>query len=326
MNVTLLSSGCVQEDSIAIIRQGQEKFQRDTQKRRWSTLVGVGIGRSADIPVWTSLAKTAMSPSLPPEILDLIVDHLYDEPKTLKACCTVSKSWVSRTRRHLFADIEFHDARSPVGSWMKTFPDPSNTPAHHTRRLAIYEPPIITIDAAAWIRAFRRVKELEVNALGWDNGDGSLAHLHGLSPIINALHIVHHSLPPSEVFNLICSFPSLENLVLLSFAHSDTNESVIPSTSPKLTGTLHLGVGNETRSNLRRLLALPGGLHFSKISVTCSISDAQPTTDLVSRCSDTLRSLTISYYPMGTSLPPSMICQSMKNSPLPRCLRDVRST
>ncbi|KAF9643160.1 hypothetical protein BDM02DRAFT_3081141, partial [Thelephora ganbajun] len=44
---------------------------------------------------------------LPPEILDYIIDLLHDKPETLKQCCLVSKSWVSRTRKHLFADIEF---------------------------------------------------------------------------------------------------------------------------------------------------------------------------------------------------------------------------
>ncbi|KAF9645264.1 hypothetical protein BDM02DRAFT_3073690, partial [Thelephora ganbajun] len=57
------------------------------------------------------LTQTTMSSPhqshLPPEILDYIVDLLHDEPETLKQCCLVSKSWVSRTRKHLFANVEF---------------------------------------------------------------------------------------------------------------------------------------------------------------------------------------------------------------------------
>ncbi|KAF9644805.1 hypothetical protein BDM02DRAFT_3066647, partial [Thelephora ganbajun] len=57
------------------------------------------------------LTQTTMSNPyhvcLPPEILDYIVDFLHDTPETLKQCCLVSKSWVSRTRKSLFADIEF---------------------------------------------------------------------------------------------------------------------------------------------------------------------------------------------------------------------------
>jgi hypothetical protein len=46
-------------------------------------------------------------PHLPPELSDYIVDLLHDQPETLKWCCLVSKSWVPRTRRHLFGDIAF---------------------------------------------------------------------------------------------------------------------------------------------------------------------------------------------------------------------------
>ncbi|KAF9647951.1 hypothetical protein BDM02DRAFT_3065508, partial [Thelephora ganbajun] len=49
-----------------------------------------------------------MSSSLPQEILDLIIDHLRDEPDMLKICCIVSKPWVQRTRKHLFVHIKFH--------------------------------------------------------------------------------------------------------------------------------------------------------------------------------------------------------------------------
>jgi len=73
--------------------------------------------------------------SLPPEILDLTVDHLHDEPIALKACCLVSKSWVPRTREHLFARVEFRGTELPVERWKKNFPDPSNSPVHHTRTL-----------------------------------------------------------------------------------------------------------------------------------------------------------------------------------------------
>ena len=42
-------------------------------------------------------AQTAMSCPLPPEILDLIVDHLCVEQTTLNACPLVSKLWIPRT-------------------------------------------------------------------------------------------------------------------------------------------------------------------------------------------------------------------------------------
>ena len=57
-----------------------------------------------------------MSISLPPEIFDLIVEHLREERTTLKVCCVVAKSWVPRARRHLFTRVEFRPIGSPLES------------------------------------------------------------------------------------------------------------------------------------------------------------------------------------------------------------------
>ena len=73
---------------------------------------------------YCALAESKMSPSLPPEIHNLIIDHLYDEPNTLNACCLVSKSWIQRTRKHLFAVVKFGLLRRSVASWRKTLSGP----------------------------------------------------------------------------------------------------------------------------------------------------------------------------------------------------------
>jgi hypothetical protein len=101
---------------------------------------------------------------LPPEISDHIVDLLRDEPETLKRCCLVSKSWVPRTRKHLFGKVE---CLSPtrLEAWKKTFPGPTNSPAHHTRYLNIcYIPWNIVVDVRepGWIRAFCNVVRLSL--------------------------------------------------------------------------------------------------------------------------------------------------------------------
>jgi len=112
----------------------------------------------------TGPADATMS-SLPPEILDLIVDQLHGEPTALKTCCVVSESWVPRARKHLFARIEFHAWICPVERWKEAFPDPSNTPAHHTRTLSIYGDPVITaadVGVGGWIRTFHNFVHLRL--------------------------------------------------------------------------------------------------------------------------------------------------------------------
>lgn len=118
------------------------------------------------VPVRITLCSASWSPSatmscprLPPEISDHIVDLLRGDPKTLKICCLVSKSWVARARRQLFCDVDFNDL-DDLKAWKKTFPDPGNSPALYTRWLWIGHAQVIP-DAFAkesgWVQAFSNV-------------------------------------------------------------------------------------------------------------------------------------------------------------------------
>ena len=245
-----------------------------------------------------------MSSSIPQEMLDLIVDCLRNEPTALRTCCIVSKSWVSRAQMHLFARVEFHPEESPIESWMKTFPDPSDSPAHYTRSLSIGIPSLITAtnaDACAWLGSFRNVVKLFVCKAIWDDDSPiSLIQLHRFSPILESLSLQYLSVLPSEVLNLTFSFPSLQNLYIVSSAESELERKrTIPSTSPKFTGTLALLTKGGIQPYVRPLLDLPGGLHFSSLMIFCRDRDAESAADLVSRCSDTMESLLLHYDSLG---------------------------
>ena len=41
------------------------------------------------------------------ELLDLIIDDLHDDPKTLNTCFLMSKAWVLRARKYLFLEFTF---------------------------------------------------------------------------------------------------------------------------------------------------------------------------------------------------------------------------
>ena len=232
-----------------------------------------------------------MSSPFPPETFDLIVDFL-DDLDALEACCLVSKSWIHRTRKYLFSHVEFMESDSE--RWQKIFPDPSNSPAHYTRSLSICADEIFTLvdtGAGDWIRAFSGVIRLE---LGFFHSNISLAPLHGLFPTLKSLRVSYRfSRSSSEMFGLVCSFPLLEDLSLYSPNDDNEDEWDIPSTSPRLTGSLDLTMLNTIGPAVRRLLELPSGLHFSKIDVSYEEEDFESMMDLVSSCSDTLESLSI---------------------------------
>jgi len=157
-------------------------------------------------------------PRLPPKILDHVTDLLHDEPETLKQCCLVSKSWIPRTRRHLFADIKFRSADDLV-SWKKAFPDIANSPACHIHTLFVGCPWLIVAadgEEGGWIRAFSGVVNLDVaNSVRSFTPPGfSLAPFYKFSPTLKSLCIGPIHLPSPWLFDLICSFPLLEDLSL----------------------------------------------------------------------------------------------------------------
>ena len=162
---------------------------------------------------------------------------------------------------------------------MKAFPDPSSSPAHHARTLAIFGIKLVaaaSTNVRRWIRAFHSIVHLHMSARGWDDRI-SLTPFHGLSPTVKSLCLKCSSVPPSETLNLVCSFPLLEDLTFIPFGHeTEADEWTTPLTSPKLTGSLTVSsVVGWVGSTVRRLINLPNGLRFTKI-VLVWVWDADP--------------------------------------------------
>ena len=255
-------------------------------------------------------------PCLPPEILDHIADFLYASPKALKECCLVSKSWVPRTRQHLFANITLHTG-DRLEAWTKAFPDPSTSPAYYTKSLSIDCPRVATAadaEPGGWITAFSRATHL-----GLDNGSiitdklaTFLVPFHGFSPSLKSLSMNFTSLPSSRAFNLILSFPLLEDLKVIAHfsAIGDDNDPgrlpalVQPSaTPPKFTGSLELIMRGGAEHVARWLCLLSNGIHFRKLTITWNFEqDLSMTTALVERCSHTLEYIRVTCNPPGMSI------------------------
>ena len=245
-------------------------------------------------------------PYLPPEILDSIIDLLHDEPETLRQCCLVSKSWVPRARRHLFAYVKFRSSRD-LWLWTETFPDVANSPAYHTHTLNVGCPLFVITSTSdpkvgSWIQAFSGIACLDVvNGIQNLNYWNSLAPFHKIAPALKSLRVGLLPLPHPELFDLICSLPLLEDLTLRGYsgrlrkiADPHGRRTVIPSTSPLLTGSLNLATHGGVGSVARQLLDLPNGLHFRKVTFSWDRKeDHQWITELVANCSPTLEYLDV---------------------------------
>ena len=231
---------------------------------------------------------------LPPEILDHIVNLLHDDTETLNRCCLVSKTWIQRARRLLFAQITFKGNRLKL--WKKTFPDPKTSPAYHTRTLTI-DVDVIDVEKGDWIQGFSRVERLSAS-----NIFTSFALFCKLSPSLKSLHLSLSFLHP-HVFDLIRSLPHLEDLTLISddlACDDDKLDGPLPlvpsSVSPPLTGSLRLSLGQGIASTARRLLDLPNGLRFREVRLsTHEVGDTPVLAELVEACSDTLECLYIGF-------------------------------
>ena len=255
---------------------------------------------------------------LPEELLDHIVGLLYNSPDplpkrmvALRNYCLISKSWIPRTRKHLFATIWLH--KRSLESWKKAFPDPSTSPTHYTKTLIITNHSLVTIadaEAGGWIRGFSHVVRFEVGSRGLELG-ASLVPLQGFSPAIKFLRVNLKAPPPSQIVDLVLSFPLLEDLTVYSDHWAvdgvdgpDPLPSLVqPSNPPIFTGSLNLFLGWGIKCIARPLLSLLSGIHFRKLALTwCEEEDPLLTMTLVEKCSHTVETLEVTYR-RGASVP-----------------------
>jgi len=234
---------------------------------------------------------------LPPEITDHIVDLLYNDLETLKQCCLVSKSWVPRTRRYIFANIFFHSAHA-FESWNNTFPDPTNSPASHVNTLTIDSFPE-DVEGFDWITSFSCVEKLSLHG----RPTVPFALFHGLSFNLRSLNVQFITFSCPDLFDFICSFPHLENLDLVceEVPPDHGNNSLGLQTSPPLTGSLSLFMFGGMGVTLRHLLSLPNGLRFRDlVLLLVQEKDLRWIKVLIFKCSDTLECLDIRNECSGT--------------------------
>ncbi|KZT03273.1 uncharacterized protein LAESUDRAFT_704873 [Laetiporus sulphureus 93-53] len=157
------------------------------------------------------------SPRLPFEICDYILDHLWDDRKTLKVCSRVTREWLPTTRKHLFhfirivndlelvafEDVMLH-SRDAVALCVRTldfgWDDRFAIPAFVPQTLA----------------SFGRLEELTLRGTIWNDSYFSAKTIRWpILPMVKALHL--HIRIVDDVVSLqrfICACPSLSSLKL----------------------------------------------------------------------------------------------------------------
>ena len=250
--------------------------------------------------------------NLPNEMLDNIVDNLHDDRPALRNCCLVSKSWIPRSRRNLFAEVRFDPAKKTrMRSYLKIFRNPSTSPTRYTKTLFISRPDVI-MGVEGWISGFSRVVRLHLAGRDpFPNRPITLTPFLGFSPVLKSLLVDSFTLPPSHLFDLILSFPLLEDLTVIRCHDVPTDEANDPAglpiatqpTSPPMTGSLTLPQRGGLGSVARWLLSLPGGIHFRRLALSLwGGEDDLLARALVKECSHNLKSLELFCAAHGTPI------------------------
>ncbi|EPS99765.1 hypothetical protein FOMPIDRAFT_50388, partial [Fomitopsis schrenkii] len=77
-----------------------------------------------------------VQPVLPPELCDIIFDHLRDDPQILAVCALVCRSWVPHSRSRQFHTLVLHHL-STQRQKLSLISDPSSTILSHVRHLVL---------------------------------------------------------------------------------------------------------------------------------------------------------------------------------------------
>ena len=182
------------------------------------------------------------------------------------------------------------------------FPNPSISPACYTKYLLIaYHRngfPLVDAEEGGWIPTFSHPKQLVTEI----DPKISFVPFHGFSSMIKSRTLDYISHPRSPIFNLICSFPHLEDLSMgtlyESYRDNDLRDQLVatrPSSSPTFTGLLELSITGGMHRIAYELLSLPGGPHFQKLILVLRSEEDISSTALVEGCLSTLKHLMVNF-------------------------------
>ena len=232
-------------------------------------------------------------PRVPQEIVDEVIGHLATDSsgiRTLRSCSLVSKSWISSCQRHLFHTIRF----SPLyaGRWLRTFPEPQESPARHIRELRFSMPRGIPEEFSKWIPWFTNVKKIFVRGFGQSPWLGSPLFAR-LPRSVTSLEI-EGRVDLVGVRDVMMQLPNLDDLSL-SENLVTVDRNVLPGIGAVLRGgfrgrlELYRGCAHEDVVNM--LLEVPAGLHFTELYVVAQGECLLLAARLAEACCETLAKL-----------------------------------
>jgi hypothetical protein len=188
---------------------------------------------------------------LPQELIDRIVDHLYDDIPALIALSLTSKSWLSSSRYHTFSEVSLRPWTAQAFISLLAAPHENITPYVATLRLTagrfLSQKNWMT-DGLAQLKALQRVRMLEIKSASWSSlGPQAQEALNTHFPLVT------HLLLTFVRFQCVCQFadlirahPNLESLQL-DVVKTWADVSLVKSCDPPRFRALYLGACEKER-------------------------------------------------------------------------------
>ena len=252
---------------------------------------------------------TTPAPTLPIELIEAIIDHQTDK-KSLKACSLVCKAWTSRARFHLFAFLNLR--RRDVETFINSRPPINIAPFVRSLRLTTS---YWYTDSGPWdeiiprLVDFHHVRHLGLVGVELKGPTSDICLALGQFAHIVDLRLTEITWPSFASFaDVLCAFPSLEKLCLISVRWSNSNLPA-PSHSPlRNLHALQVCGCHDVHKWLLSLHAIPAlrSLYWCDCDLDSWDEDEDTTIKLLKALSPFLEALVvspwISYYSFGMSI------------------------
>jgi hypothetical protein len=154
-----------------------------------------------------------MSTYIPPELIDQIIDHLHDDPKSLNACALTTRNWVPSARHHRFQSIRFHSAKK-IDSFHQLSRDAPGLLPYYQEAVICdnsgYIPAAILEAAANACLTLPNLERIKFNNRTYASTPKVVSILSPIAAKITTLNLSGTLFASSTDFwPLICSFPNL---------------------------------------------------------------------------------------------------------------------
>lgn len=205
----------------------------------------------------TSLAVN----NVPPEVYDVIIDHLHDDLDALINCSLVCHAWLPTTRLHLFRDIRLKKLAEPAAFAAQLCAPGSTISPSHIRKviLNIWEcrDQILGRTELLWASSIESLElhDIRFSSEYWEDSEEPDYHPSSHIEAMKALfpHVKHLSLfdgdfeTPSLLLRFIGDFPCVQSLTLRAI-HFEAIEWPGYTAPYRLPSGLHtLDMSSETR-------------------------------------------------------------------------------